>query len=61
MALDRPIENQTILLTGGTGSFGHAFTRLVLAKHEPKAMKTSSCGRIGQIESTGLSSVGKET
>jgi UDP-N-acetylglucosamine 4,6-dehydratase len=31
-------ENSTILLTGGTGSFGHAFTQMVLEKHKPKKL-----------------------
>ena len=50
MALDRPIENQTILLTGGTGSFGQAFTRLVLDKHQPKAMRIYSRDELKQSE-----------
>jgi UDP-glucose 4-epimerase len=29
-------DNATILVTGGTGSFGHDFTRLVLRKHRPR-------------------------
>ena len=30
------LNNKTILITGGTGSFGKAFTRYVLAHYEPK-------------------------
>ena len=29
-------DGQTLLVTGGTGSFGHDFTRLVLSKHNPE-------------------------
>ena len=29
-------DNATILLTGGTGSFGHAFVPAVLSEHDPK-------------------------
>lgn len=30
------LENSTILVTGGTGSFGNAFTPMTLAKYNPK-------------------------
>ncbi len=30
------LNGKTILITGGTGSFGHAFTRYVLSHYEPK-------------------------
>ena len=30
------LNNKTILITGGTGSFGKAFTRYVLKHYEPK-------------------------
>ena len=29
-------DDATILVTGGTGSFGHEFTRLVLREHNPR-------------------------
>ena len=29
-------DNSNILITGGTGSFGKAFVRYVLANHEPE-------------------------
>lgn len=29
-------DNSTILVTGGTGSFGHAFLQMTLAKYDPK-------------------------
>ena len=30
------LNNKSILITGGTGSFGKAFTRYVLENYEPK-------------------------
>jgi UDP-N-acetylglucosamine 4,6-dehydratase len=30
------INNKTILITGGTGSFGKAFTHFILSKYNPK-------------------------
>jgi UDP-N-acetylglucosamine 4,6-dehydratase (inverting) len=30
------VNNSTILITGGTGSFGHAFVRSTLERHSPK-------------------------
>ena len=30
------LNNKTILITGGTGSFGKCFTKYVLAHYEPK-------------------------
>ena len=30
------LNNKTILITGGTGSFGNAFTRYVLENYDPK-------------------------
>ena len=30
------LKNKTILITGGTGSFGKKFAELVLKKHKPK-------------------------
>lgn len=32
------LDNKIILVTGGTGSFGHAFARRVLANHKPKKL-----------------------
>ena len=31
-------NNSVILLTGGTGSFGHAFTNIILKKYKPKKL-----------------------
>jgi UDP-N-acetylglucosamine 4,6-dehydratase len=40
-------ENKTILLTGGTGSFGNKFTEIVL-KHNPKSLRIYSRGEYNQ-------------
>ena len=32
------LENKTILITGGTGSFGHCFTKYVLEHYNPKKL-----------------------
>jgi UDP-N-acetylglucosamine 4,6-dehydratase len=32
------LENSSILITGGTGSFGHAFVRMTLKKYNPKRL-----------------------
>ena len=33
------LKNSSILITGGTGSFGHAFVRMTLDKYNPKKYK----------------------
>ncbi|KKG07359.1 UDP-N-acetylglucosamine 4,6-dehydratase (inverting) [Methanosarcina sp. 2.H.A.1B.4] len=40
-------ENKTILLTGGTGSFGNKFTEMIL-KHKPKSIRIYSRGEYNQ-------------
>jgi FlaA1/EpsC-like NDP-sugar epimerase len=32
------LKNSSILITGGTGSFGHAFVSLTLKKYNPKRL-----------------------
>jgi UDP-N-acetylglucosamine 4,6-dehydratase (inverting) len=44
------INNATILLTGGTGSFGHAFVKMTLAKYEPKKVIIFSRDEMKQWE-----------
>lgn len=44
------LENKTILLTGGTGSFGQKFTEIVLAEHNPKVIRIFSRGELLQQE-----------
>lgn len=43
-------SNKTILLTGGTGSFGQKFTEIVLKKHKPKAIRIFSRDELKQWE-----------
>ena len=41
-------ENKTILLTGGTGSFGQKFVEVVLREHNPKVIRIFSRGELLQ-------------
>jgi len=43
-----PFKNKTILLTGGTGSFGKKFTEIALKEHNPKAIRIFSRGELKQ-------------
>ena len=43
-----PFTNKTILLTGGTGSFGKKFTKIVLQKYNPKVIRIYSRGELKQ-------------
>lgn len=42
------LNDKTILVTGGTGSFGQKFTEMVLKKHNPKAIRIFSRGEFLQ-------------
>lgn len=44
------LENSSILVTGGTGSFGHAFVRLTLKKYNPRRMVIFSRDEMKQWE-----------
>ena len=44
------LENKTILLTGGTGSFGNKFTEIVLKEHEPETIRIFSRGEKKQYD-----------
>lgn len=44
------LENKTILVTGGTGSFGQKFIEIVLKKYNPKAIRIFSRGEFLQWE-----------
>lgn len=44
------LENSTILITGGTGSFGHAFLPMTLAKFNPKKVIILSRDEMKQWE-----------
>lgn len=44
------IKGKVVLVTGGTGSFGTAFTRTLLAEHEPEAVRIYSRDELKQSE-----------
>jgi UDP-N-acetylglucosamine 4,6-dehydratase (inverting) len=44
------LKNSSILITGGTGSFGHAFVRLTLNKYNPKRLVVFSRDEMKQWE-----------
>jgi UDP-N-acetylglucosamine 4,6-dehydratase (inverting) len=43
-------SNASILITGGTGSFGHAFVPMILAKHNPRRLVIYSRDEMKQWE-----------
>lgn len=43
-------KNKTVLLTGGTGSFGQKFTEIMLKKHKLKAIRIFSRDELKQYE-----------
>jgi len=45
-----PLDDKTILLTGGTGSFGQTFTRIALEEYDPDALRIFSRGEHKQAE-----------
>lgn len=44
------LKNSTILITGGTGSFGHTFVPMTLAQHQPKKIIIFSRDEMKQWE-----------
>ena len=44
------LSNSTILITGGTGSFGHAFIRMTLERYKPKKIIVLSRDEMKQWE-----------
>jgi len=44
------LNDKVILVTGGTGSFGQKFTRIVLNEYQPKAIRIYSRGELLQYE-----------
>jgi len=44
------LSNKTILVTGGTGSFGNTFVPMTLAKHNPKKIIIFSRDEMKQWE-----------
>ena len=43
-------QNKSVLLTGGTGSFGYQFANLVLKKYKPKRLVIFSRDELKQFE-----------
>jgi UDP-N-acetylglucosamine 4,6-dehydratase (inverting) len=43
-------DGKTILITGGTGSFGQKFTEILLSEHNPKSVRIYSRGELLQME-----------
>lgn len=44
------LQNQVVLVTGGTGSFGQEFTKVALQEHNPKVIRIFSRGELLQEE-----------
>ena len=43
-------NGKTLLITGGTGSFGHMYTKMILQKHQPKRLIILSRDELKQYE-----------
>ena len=43
-------DDKTILITGGTGSFGKKFTETLLSEHDPESVRIYSRGELLQME-----------
>ncbi|HAY93016.1 polysaccharide biosynthesis protein, partial [Shewanella sp.] len=43
-------DNKSILITGGTGSFGQKYTKMILAKYKPKRLIIFSRDELKQYE-----------
>ena len=48
--MNKFLKNKNILLTGGTGSFGQAFTKVILRNYKPKRLIIFSRGEAKQLE-----------
>jgi len=44
------MDGKTILITGGTGSFGNKFTEILLEEHNPRSIRIYSRGELLQME-----------
>ena len=44
------LENKTILVTGGTGSFSQKFTEIILKKHNPKSVRIYDNRELAEVE-----------
>lgn len=48
--MNNVLKDKTILLTGGTGSFGNKFTEIALKEHSPKVIRIFSRGEKKQVD-----------
>lgn len=48
--MDYNLRGKTILLTGGTGSFGQKFSEVVLKEHAPRSIRIYSRGELMQLQ-----------
>lgn len=44
------LDNKTILVTGGAGSFGQKFTEIALKKHKPKSIRIYDNSELAQVQ-----------
>ncbi|MBZ9577524.1 UDP-N-acetylglucosamine 4,6-dehydratase (inverting) [Patescibacteria group bacterium] len=44
------IDNKTILVTGGTGSFGQKFAEIILKEHNPKSVRIYDNRELAEVE-----------
>jgi len=45
-----PLQNKTILITGGAGSFGQKFVEIALKKHNPKSIRVFDISEIETVK-----------
>ena len=50
MTKKNSIDNKTLFISGGTGSFGKAFTKTILKKYKPKKVIIFSRDEFKQFE-----------
>jgi UDP-N-acetylglucosamine 4,6-dehydratase len=48
MNSNKPLKGKVVLVTGGTGSLGQAFTEIALREHDPKVVRIFSRGELLQ-------------
>ncbi len=48
--MNSPLDGKTLLITGGTGSFGTEFCKIALKEHSPKAIRVFSRGELLQLQ-----------
>ena len=44
------LDNKIILITGGAGSFGQEFTRILLKEHNPRAVRIYDINELAEVE-----------